>query len=608
MSNQTTEAEVVVMGAGIVGLHNALQCAKRGFKVVLIDKLVGQKRSFKVGESLLVFSNMFLRTISELDDYNQQAFPKDGVWFSYGMEGCPDFDGRSEWAIESVIPRVMRDAIINKKLLRAMVDDVQIVRPEAEDLMAATARAHPSIRFIDTAKVKDIAINKDGGLHDVSWQDAVTKETGTVRARWVIDCSGRNRLLAKRLGHAAEGAICAEDGFRNSSVWAQFSGIKDEMFGEEWGQRFPDGSVFKRDRNTLHLWGDGYWIWVIRLSQERVSIGVSFDHRTPPPGVDYKEQFWNIIRRYPIFDRSLSQESVLEYHFFKNCQHLTDTFVSAHRYGMAGDAASVVDAYYSQGISLALVTSWHICNIIEEDLRGGHLNCQYIDRVNEHTTQDWLMMRNIIKEKYTSAIADGRFFLLSHLLDMVAFVSIARPRYQLARWLVDTGGEPHDEKAIHRTLRENLSRTLYFSRRRFLTPTSVRRLQGYLQRRLGERARWRLEHGCQAPNLRCIVRTPGGLIRLWKLAFSKSKPFVDISPSYMAEPPAWMRLSGEETDPFLLKLAGPVMTVLFLIAYAYDWAATSRAKLKQLLSPRGKRTKITGAIQPPAAAEKSVGD
>lgn len=574
-----TTAEVVVMGAGIIGVHNAIQCAKRGLRVVLIDNIAGQQLSYKVGESLLVFSNMFLRTISELDEYNQQSFPKDGVWFTYGMEGAGSFDGRSEWALQSVIPQSMRDAFVNPRFLRALVDDVQIVRPEAETLLHATARAHPNITFLDSARVSEAIIDKSGGSHRVTWKCPGTGETGTVRARWIIDCSGRNRFLAKRQGHAVEDVEC-NDGFRNSAIWAQFSNVSDEMFGEAWTHSFADGSKAKRHHDTLHLWGNGYWIWVIPLAKDRISIGVSYDHRTSLPGKNYKEKFWNIIRRYPLFDGILKEENILEFNVFKNCQHLTDTFVSQNRYGLVGDAASVIDAYYSQGMSLALVTSWHLCNIIERDLRDQVLDREYIDRVNTHTRMDWHIMRNLIKVKYTAAIQDSRFFLLSHLLDMVTFVGIAFPRYQLARWLVDTDGNTANEKPIHKKIRAGLVRNLFYSRRRLLNPVRVQRLQRYLQERLAERAQWRLDHELTVPNLRCVVRTPAGMIRFWRLLATGAQRFIDISPKPMAEPPKWLYLTGEETNPRLLKIAGPLMTLIFALLYFFDWSATGVSRFR----------------------------
>jgi 2-polyprenyl-6-methoxyphenol hydroxylase-like FAD-dependent oxidoreductase len=600
-----TAAEVVVMGAGIVGVHNAIQCAKRGFKVVLIDDIAGHALSYKVGESLLVFSNMFLRTISELDSYNSQAFPKDGVWFTYGMEGATSFDGKAEWALQSVIPQSMRDAFVNPRLLRALVDDVQIVRPEAETLMHETARAHPNITFIDTARVKDAVIKQDGTEHEVTWKCPTTEETGSIRTKWIIDCSGRNRFLAKRMGHAVENIEC-NDGFRNSAIWAQFENVPDGLFGEPWTHHFSDGSKAKRNHDTLHLWGDGYWIWVIPLSQDRISIGISYDHRTELPGKNYKEKFWNIIRRYPLFDGVLLEENILEFNVFKNCQHMTDTFVSANRYGMVGDAASVIDAYYSQGVSLALVTSWHITNIIERDLREDNLDREYIDRVNIHTRMDWHIMRNLIKAKYTRAIRDSRFFLLSHLLDMVTFVGIAFPRYQLARWLVDTGGDTANEKPAHRLMRLNLMKTLFYSRRRLINPVRVQKFQRYFQDKLVERALWRLDHGVVVPNLRCIVRTPAGMIRFWKLLSTGAKSFLDISPAPMAEPPKWLHLTGEETKPRVLKFAGPLMTIIFVLLYFFDWATTAAARVRVSLSrarkTSGQKEPIVSSVSSEASA------
>lgn len=606
--NQQTEAretEVIVMGAGIIGVHNAIQCAKRGFQVVLIDNVADQKLSYKVGESLLVFSNMFLRTISELDEYNQQAFPKDGVWFTYGMEGATSFEDKTEWALQSVIPQSMRDAFVNPRFLRALVDDVQIVRPEAEELLHATARAHPNITFLDTARVKEAVINKDGGPHDVTWKCQATGETGSIRTKWIIDCSGRNRFLAKRQGHAVEDIEC-NDGFRNSAIWAQFANVPDEMFGEQWTHRFGDGSNAKRNHDTLHLWGDGYWIWVIPLSQGRISIGVSYDHRTSLPGNNYKEKFWNIIRRYPLFDGVLLEENVLEFNVFKNCQHLTDTFVSTNRYGMVGDAASVIDAYYSQGMSLAMVTSWHLTNIIERDLRENVLDREYVERVNIHTRMDWHIMRNLIKVKYTAAIQDSRFFLLSHLLDMVTFVGIAFPRYQLARWLVDTDGNTANEKPIHKQMRVNLMKNLFYSRRRLLSPVRVQKVQRYFQEKLAERALWRLENDVKVANLRCLVRTPGGMIQFWKLLFASSKPFVDISPKPMAEPPKWLYLTGEETSPRLLKIVGPVMTLIFALMYFFDWTATGVSKLRVKWASTKKPDHAAEIVAPAISSEMSA--
>ncbi|WP_394829320.1 NAD(P)/FAD-dependent oxidoreductase [Pendulispora albinea] len=573
--------DVVVIGAGIIGLMNALGLAKRGLKVTLIDNYVGQKRSFKVGESLLIFSNMFLRTIGELDEFNATSFPKHGVWFTYGMEGRENFHERPEWGMETSAPAFVKQGFANPLLGRAMMEDVQICRPEAEDVLADKARLHPDITFLDTATVSDAVIDKNGANHTVSWRCKATGKTGAVETRWVIDCSGRNRFLAKRLGHCVEESFLS-DGFRTTAVWAQFDDIDDAQF-EAFRFTFDNGHETRRDLSTLHLWGDGYWIWVIRLSNGRISVGATYDRRVEPPGDGYKEKFWNIMRRYRIFDGTLREDNLLEFRSYKNVQHATDTFVSEHRYGMVGDAASVIDAYYSQGMSLAFVTSWHIANIVSRDVSEKRLEREYIRRVNDQTHSDWLMMRNMLVSKYTTAARDGRFFFLSHLCDMTVLGSVQQ-RYQLAKWLSETGGDPSKETPELARGRASLEENLYYSKvwpYRRKPPHEAQAMQRRFQEKLGERARWRVEHGVEAGAIRCLLRPFGsGLFAFWKLPFARGKKFIDISGKSLAKIPKFMLLDGKSADvPKPLRAAPYIVFAIFMFLYVYDWFDTMLSKV-----------------------------
>jgi 2-polyprenyl-6-methoxyphenol hydroxylase-like FAD-dependent oxidoreductase len=581
MNQEAPRTEVAIIGAGIVGLFNALQYAKRGFQVTLIDDVVNQKRSYKVGESLLVFSNAFLRTIGGLDEFLvRESVPKRGVWFTYGAEGQTDFDGTTEWALERTLPESFKANFPNQFLYRAGIEDAQIVRPEVEDLMADMVRAFPNATFLDTAKVKDVRISEDGQPHELLWESRSTGTSGTVAADWVIDCSGRVRYLAKRLNHRMED-LELQDGFQTTAVWAQFSGIRKEMFADAWGYRFPDGGSTQRERCTVHLWGEGYWIWVINLSKGRISIGVTFNQKIAPPGTTFEEQFWNVLQRYPMFDGVLLKENVLEFRVYKNVQYMSDTFVSPLRYGIAGDAASIIDAYYSQGMSHSFLTSWHIANIVEEDLREKRLNTEYIDRVNESLREDWRMIRNMLKGKFTPAIADSRFFLLSHMLDMVMFFSIAAPKIQITRWLVETECSTAKEQPIHRKIRKYLARRLFYSQIfRPVPPQVTRRAFGFLQRVITRRAQWRLEHGVKVPRIKCIVRFSAGIIPFWRTFWKPGNTCVDLSPDEIkATPPKFLQITGTERFPLALKLANVFTILAFLCYFVYDWAATSWHKL-----------------------------
>ena len=583
--NGREQTQVLIIGAGIVGALNALQFAKRGLDVTIIDDLVNAKREYKVGESLLIFSNPFLRQVGDLNEFCSNSFPKDGVWFAHGLEGAEGFENATEYAFTGKPNQRWIDAM-GKQFYSLMADDVQISRPEAEQQLLENMQKHPNIRMITSAKVKDVELN-DQGLHKTSYKDSKASHLEEIYSSWVIDCSGRNRLLAKKLGHTAEQSEF-DDGFKTSAVWAHFNNIDDEMF-KDWAMHFDDGPSQHRDRYTVHIWGHGYWIWVIRLKDGLVSIGVSYEQSLSPEGKTFEEKFWNVIKRYRIFDKTLSPDNQIQLRGYKNVQILTDTYVSEKRYGIVGDAASVVDAYYSQGISLALVTSWHICNIAENDIKDNRLDKRYIDRVNEYTIQDWHLLRSCVKSKYSAAIEDSRFFLMSHLLDLWILTCGNRARHYLIRWMLETNCGASDPGKNQRWLKKRASKKVFYSAITpyigILGPRRAAKLCYWLQDKMAERAIWRIENGWKAPPAKNIIRFYSGLPKFGKVFSSKRKELADITPKMIqAVEPKFMRITGKEKDPIMLRMAGStILPFLFFYVYTRDIFSTLFLKLKSLM-------------------------
>ncbi|MEU6196696.1 tryptophan 7-halogenase [Streptomyces sp. NPDC047061] len=633
-------AEAVVVGAGLIGMFTALSLAQRGIDVVLIDDIVHQKRSFKVGESFLV-STALPRTIGRLDTFlDEECFVKLGVWFTEGMEGAETFAPRSEWSIaplsEHTLTRQSEDhrdhylfqSAEDKLWFRCLAVDQQIVRPEAEDEIRASVRAHPHIRFLDSARVVDVHVEADAP-NTVSWADHDASNTGEVVADWIVDCSGRNRMLARKFGHAVEKEIIAADGFQTTSIWGQFNDITDEQFAPVWEYRDPNGGSTPRDKYTVHLWGEGYWIWVIRLSKDRISVGVIFDQRTPLPGGTPREKFFGLIDRYPVLREVLTEERLLEFRMYRNTQYLTDTFVHPHGYGMVGDSSSIIDAYYSQGIGLSCQQLWHLTNVIEADVHDGTLDHAYIDRINRNARQDWLMIRNMLREKFTPAIQDPRYFLLTHLMDLVVLWSTGTARSDFATWLVRTDGETKREGPRERRLRQRLSKRLFYSRSQpwaWLPPETVQRVQSHLQRKIAERARWRLEHGSEVPGFHCQISIARPLPRLWRVFTAGAKGVVDVSPLDQIAPAALRRPSARR--PLVHRIPMSVNTrlkwvlnlrthgVIGILAYGYalDAADTALRKVRHRFSgrrpvpvpdPDGGAAEVSAEALPPTATTPS---
>ncbi|GHI83238.1 NAD(P)/FAD-dependent oxidoreductase [Streptomyces xanthophaeus] len=584
-SSERIRADVCVMGSGIVGLINAIALAKRGLTVVCVDQPTEkQLASYKVGESLLVFSNAFLRAIGELDEPLEKSFGKEGFWMAHGLEGRTSFDESvSEWGFESDLPPRWIEKIKNPLFYRTMFKDSQIVRPEIEEALRERVRSIEGLTFLDRGLVRDIELGDEDNDHVLHWSSRNKKESGEIAARWMVDCTGRSRLLARRFGHD----IPLDDGFSTTAVWAQFANCSDETFDERWNFSFPDGDVAHRDRNTLHLWGDGYWIWLIRLNGDRISVGVTYDRGRPPEDGNARDVFWKILRRYPMLDW-LREDDVLEFSAYRDVQNMTNTFVSPKRYAMVGDASSIIDAFYSQGISLSMSTSWHIANIAQRDVRQGRLDLDYLDHVNRAATADWRIMRSMVRSKYGPAIADSRFFILDHMLDYMIFGAALLGRFRVSRWLTETGGRTDEETVELADLRAGLERRLFLSQSapwHHLDPHRVAGLVEKWHTSLERRALWRLDNDVRLPPTKAGLRAHAALPGIWRLPYVHRLQRADLTLPAIKEP-EFMKVTGNENRPVIMAGSGPMLVTLTTVGTLLDIVDTRIRKVRLALRRR----------------------
>lgn len=570
--------DVCVYGAGIIGMFNALQYAKRGLRVVIVDELnETDKSAYKVGESLLTFSNAMLRSICDLDQEISVSFDKRGLWFIHGFEGRTDFDGVTEWAEYSPLPESWREKIYSRPFGRAMFQNAQIVRPEVEAVLRSRMAAHELITVLNSGRIVDFVPGMEGAPHITTWRSRNRAATGTIRSRWVIDCTGRQRFLARRLGLS----MPLDDGFVTSAVWGQFANCTDDDF-QGWEYTFPDGSQARRDYTTVHLWGDGYWIWLIRLTGNRISVGVSVNRRILKEGQQLRDLFWDIIGRYPGL-AFLKEENLLDFSAYKNIQHISQVYVSPERYVLAGDAASIVDAYYSQGMSQAMLTSWHGANIVERDLKEGVLDEGYIEHVNRTMRADWLLIRSIVKHKFSPAIADSRFFILDHIVDFIVFAGIVPARHRMATWLIRTGnGNSAREMPVEKDLRLWLQKSAFLNRSfplRLVSPERAVKFLDRLRSRAEKNAMWRIEQGYVAAPIDGVLRSLAPVPNGWRLpwAFLRNAK-VSITPSI---PSGDLQAPDFEAGlPMTFKVMGPLAVPLAVACIAIDTITTKWLQLR----------------------------
>ena len=123
------------------------------------------------------------------------------------------------------------------------------------------------------AKVTGFELNDDNGQKVNAVADGQER---TAACRWIVDATGRAAMFARKLGYFrpnTEHPI--------NAVWARFSGVK-EWDSYKWRERFPDyanSCRTGREWATNHLFGRGWWVWIIPLQGGDLSAGIVYDSR-----------------------------------------------------------------------------------------------------------------------------------------------------------------------------------------------------------------------------------------------------------------------------------------------------------------------------------------
>jgi len=343
--------DVLICGGGLSGLTLAHQLARRapGLKLRVLEKQVGPLpvAAFKVGESAVELGSEYLfRDIGLGEHLRSEQLPKMGLRFWLGTSRESDFSGRTEFGPKQ--PPAVPSLHVDRGLLEQNLRDA----------------LPASVTFEEGVNVVKLDIASGGAKHTVHYvsQDGTTR---SVNCHWLIDASGRRRLLQTQLGLQDDARhVC-------SSAWWRVEGLQDvsRMLPAERGGHA--GEV-ERWMSTNHLMGDGYWVWMIPLSSNCMSLGIVADQASHPIA-EYntleKANEW-LRRHEPGLAKLLSGATVKDFHALKKFSYWSRQIFSRDRWACSGDAAVFVDPLYSPGTDLIAISNSAICEMIAAEQQG----------------------------------------------------------------------------------------------------------------------------------------------------------------------------------------------------------------------------------------------
>ncbi|MCX4098272.1 NAD(P)/FAD-dependent oxidoreductase [Nocardia sp. alder85J] len=334
-----TSYDTIVIGGGPAGCAYALTMLRRGYSVLLLEKVPFPR--FHIGESFLPYTTEILDQLGLLDAVMAKPYAyKPGVELT-GMAGSVrriDFgmigDNRRTWAI-------------------------QVERAEFDKtLLDETAAA--GVTVLEEATVTDVDV-VDGRVTGVTY--TVNGETHHATATFIADASGRAGVIPKRLNLRV-----ADSRLKMAAVFKHYGDLDESQNPGVEGD------------TQLGIHPDG-WMWGIPLRSDAISIGAVAPMailQSDRPEAVFDEHLARLPR---IQERLRGAKVIRELKGERNFEYHSET-LAGPGYFLVGDAGSFTDPVFSGGVLLALATGRKAAELAADRLEGNKTETEIADLYN----------------------------------------------------------------------------------------------------------------------------------------------------------------------------------------------------------------------------------
>ncbi len=357
--NPSSPQDVVVCGGGLAGLLLARHLRRElpELSVTVVERTARPlpDAAHKVGESSVELGCQYLEGLGLEQYLLERHLVKLGLRF---------FPGGGE------LPLCERTEI--GPCSEPVVRSYQLDRGRLENDLREMNEAD-GVTMIEGAKVTDIELSEDGGLHRVAYEGrAPGAPSGSVTARWVVDASGRQALLRKRMKTTRGSPHAAH------ASWFRVKGRVDmnDMVDRSQTDWFERPCSAERWRSTNHFMGPGYWAWLIPLSTGTHSVGlVLHDELHDPKIVAGLDNTMAFLRQHePHLAKLIEPFEVIDFLCLKGYSHNVARCWSKDRWALVGEAGAFCDPLYSPGTDFIASANSFTVEMIRTDLAGGDLD------------------------------------------------------------------------------------------------------------------------------------------------------------------------------------------------------------------------------------------
>ena len=319
--------DVVVIGGGPAGCTAATFLARSGWSVTLLEK--DRHPRFHIGESLLPMNLPIFKRLGVLEAIERIGVRKIGADFP-----APSPVGYNVFRFERALDPTWQHAF-------------QVRRDEFDRLLIDNAAAS-SVQAFEGHRVASVDFDSDGiTVHGQS--DAA--QPFQVRARYLVDASGRDTLLGRQLRIKRK-----SEQHQSAALFAHFRGVERRP-----GADAGNISIYRFEHG---------WAWLIPLRDGITSVGaVCWPDYLKQRRTDQRGFLLETLQSIPaLWQRMLDAEIVGNLHATGNYSYECSRMCGP-RWIMAGDSFAFVDPIFSSGVYLAMHAAERAAAVVDGALR-----------------------------------------------------------------------------------------------------------------------------------------------------------------------------------------------------------------------------------------------